>query len=112
MVNHTGRVGRVGQVGRAGLAVAAAAILVAAAPPSKLIGGNGTLYIGGWPNKIFMIDEASEKVTGAIDVSTGAPTRMILSKDRRRFYLVNALGEEVEIIDIASRRSMDHFTLS
>jgi len=92
--------------------VAAAAILVAAAPPSKLTGGNGTLYIGGWPNKIFMIDEASEKVTGAIDVSTGAPTRMILSKDRRRFYLVNSLGEAVEIIDIASRKSMDHFTLS
>ena len=43
-------------------------LLVGAAPRDKLTGGNGTLYIGGWPNKIFIIDEATEKVTGAIDV--------------------------------------------
>ena len=32
--------------------------------PPALTGGNGTLYIGGWPNKIFIIDEATEKVDG------------------------------------------------
>src|SRR6266545_498652 len=74
-------------------AVVAAVGFIAAAPP-KLTGGNGTLYIGGWPKKIFAIDEATEKVTGTIDVTTGAPTRMVLSKDRKRFYLVNAVGEE------------------
>ena len=95
-----------------GLALATAALVLAAAPPTKLTGGNGTLYIGGWPNKIFVIDEATEKITGAIDVTTGDPTRMILSKDRKRFYLVNALAEQVEIIDIAARKSVDHFTLS
>jgi DNA-binding beta-propeller fold protein YncE len=100
-------------VGRVGLAIAAAALcLAAAAPPPKLTGGNGTLYIGGWPNKIFVIDEATEKVTGTIDVATGDPTRMVLSKDRKRFYLVNAVSEQVEIIDIASKKSTDHFTLS
>ncbi len=92
-------------------AVAAAAVFSGAAP-TKLIGGNGTLYIGGWPNKIFVIDEATEKVTGTIDVTTGDPTRMVLSKDRKRFYVVNAVGEEVEIIDIAAKKSADHFTLS
>src|SRR2546425_4219698 len=51
--------------------------------PAKLIGGTGTLYIGGWPNKIFMIDEATEKVTGAIEATTGTPARATLSKDRR-----------------------------
>jgi hypothetical protein len=90
----------------------AAAVLVAAAAPVPLRGGNGTLYVGGWPNKIFVIDEATEKVTGTIDVTTGDPTRMIMSKDRKRFYLLNSLGEEVEIIDIAQRKSIDHFTLS
>ena len=97
---------------RAGaLALAAATFCLGAAAP-KLIGGNGTLFIGGWPNKIFVIDEATEKVTGTIDVTTGDPTRMILSKDRSRFYLVNAPAESVELIDIASRKSIDHFTLS
>ena len=97
----------------AGAAVVATAIAfsLGAAPP-KLIGGNGTLYVGGWPNKIFIVDEATEKVTGSIDVTTGDPTRMIMSRDRKRFYLVNAPGESVEIIDVNARRSIDHFTLS
>jgi hypothetical protein len=121
MVNPHGQVGQVGRVRQVGLAkqlgkVAVAgvaiAVSVAAAPPAKLIGGNGTLYIGGWPNKIFVIDETTEKVTGAIDVTTGQPTRLTLSKDRKRFYTVNAISEEVEIIDIASKKSTDHFTLS
>lgn len=91
--------------------VCLAAAALGAAPP-KLTGGNGTLYIGGWPNKIFVIDEATEKVTGAIDVASGDPTRMIMSRDKKRFYLVNAQGEQVEIIDVAARKSLDHFTLS
>jgi hypothetical protein len=96
----------------AGAALAAAAALSFAAAPPKLIGGNGTLYIGGWPNKIFIVDEAAEKVTGSIDVTTGDPTRMVISRDRKRFYLVNAPADSVEIIDINARRSIDHFTLS
>jgi hypothetical protein len=96
----------------AATAMAAAAALSFAAAPPKLAAGNGTLYIGGWPNKIFIVDEASEKVTGAIDVATGDPTRMVMSRDRKRFYLINAPGEAVEIIDVNARRSLDHFTLS
>ena len=96
-----------------GLAAAAAALFIGAAPAApKLTGGNGTLYIGGWPNKVFVLDEATEKITGAIDTATGAPTRMTLSKDRKKFYLVNALADQVEILDVASRKSLDHFTLS
>ena len=93
-------------------AVAAAAAASFAAAPAKLVGGSGTLYIGGWPNKVFVIDEATEKITGAIDVATGDPTRMVMSHDRKRFYLVNAPAESVEIIDIAARKSIDRFTLS
>jgi hypothetical protein len=92
--------------------VASAKSAPAKSAPAKLTGGTGTLYIGGWPNKIFVIDEAAEKVTGTIDVTTGEPQRMILSKDHKRFYLVNSFSEQVEIIDIPRRQSIDHFTLS
>jgi hypothetical protein len=95
-----------------GLALAAAAASLGAAPPAKLAGGNGTLYIGAWPNKVFIIDEATEKITGSIDVATGDPTRMIMSRDRKRFYLINAPAQSVEIIDVNARKSLDHFTLS
>ena len=37
---------------------------------------------------------------------------MTLSNDRKRFYAVNAVAEEVEIFDIAARKSIDHFSLS
>ena len=97
---------------RVAVCISVAAVALAAAPPAKLTGGHGTLYIGGWPNKIFIVDEATEKVTGTIEVTTGAPKGLTLSKDRRRVYLVNSMSEQVEILDLAAKRSLDHFTLS
>src|SRR5262249_52339929 len=95
------------------LAFAAAAASFGAAPPAqKLSGGNGTMYVSGWPNKIYIVDEAQEKVTGAIETATGTPSRMTLTRDRSRVYFTNTLGESVEIVDLNARRSVDHFTLS
>src|SRR5262249_14457346 len=96
-----------------GLAAAAVAVSFGAAPaPPKLAGGNGTMYIGAWPNKILILDEATEKVTGAIEAVSGLPSRMTLTRDRSRIYFVNSLAESVEIIDVNARRSIDHFKLS
>lgn len=81
-----------------------------AAPP--LTGGNGTLYIGGYPNLIWIIDEATEKVAGTIPIKTGIPRRLTLSRDFKRFYNIDATNEYVEILDIASRTTIDSFKLS
>jgi DNA-binding beta-propeller fold protein YncE len=75
-------------------------------------GGNGTLYIGGYPNLIWIIDEASEKTVGTIQVKSGIPRRMGLSKDLKRFYIIDATNEFIEIIDIASRTTLDTFRLT
>ena len=75
-------------------------------------GGNGTLYIGGYPNLIWIIDEATEKIAGTIQVKSGIPRRMGLSRDRTRFYVIDATAEHVEIIDIASRTTIDTFRLT
>ena len=53
----------------------------------KISGGNGTLYLGGRPNKIFILDEATEKVTGEIECKTGTPTSLTLSEDRTWQYI-------------------------
>ena len=74
--------------------------------------GKGTLYIGVRPNKILIIDEATEKVTGAIELKTGIPTGLSLSKDKKHFYVFNTNYETIEVVDIASRKSIDSFTLS
>ncbi len=84
----------------------------AQAQTPRLTGGDGTLYIGGYPNVIWIIDEASEKVTGTIQTKTGIPRRLVLSRDRKRFYNIDATAEQVEILDIASRTTIDSFKLT
>ncbi|HVO98351.1 MAG TPA: WD40 repeat domain-containing protein [Bryobacteraceae bacterium] len=78
----------------------------------KLTGGNGTLYLGGRPNHIAIIDEATEKLVGEIRTKTGTPAQITLSQDKKRFYCVDMSFENIEIIDIASRKVIDTFTLS
>ena len=89
--------------------------LIAAATSSgadSLTAGNGKLYLGGRPDRIFVIDEATDKVVDEIHCKTGTPSDMQLSEDRKRFYLVNVAYEDLEIVDIASRKVIDTFRLS
>ena len=81
-----------------------------AAPP--LTGGNGTLYIGGYPNVIWIIDEATERVVGTIQTKSGIPRRLSLSRDQKRFYNIDATNEFVEVLDIASKTTVDSFRLT
>jgi hypothetical protein len=77
-----------------------------------LSGGNGTLYVGGRPNRILILDEATEKVTGEIACKTGTPIDLTLSDDRKRFYLLNIAFEDIEVVDIAQKKVIDNFRLS
>ena len=78
----------------------------------RVSAGNGTLIIGTFPRQFYVIDEATEKVVGTIPFSSGIPRRTTLSRDRKRFYTIEAGMEKVEIVDIAARRTLDTFTLS
>jgi hypothetical protein len=98
------------------VALVLAGALIAAQPqrpssPPRPSGGNGTLYIGGYPNLIWIIDEATEKIIGTIRTK-GIPRRLGLTRDRQRFYIVDATTEVVDVVDIASRATRDTFTLS
>jgi hypothetical protein len=98
--------------GRPKLLLLALLLTWCAAAADKMTGGNGTIYVGGRPNKIFILDEATEKVTGEIECKTGTPTGLDLSEDRKRFYVHNIAYEDIEIVDIAARKSIDNFRLS
>lgn len=95
---------------RAAMLSLLAASLVFGADTSN--GGKGKIYLGGRPGRIFVIDEATEKVVDEIHCKTGTPSDLQLSEDRKRFYLVNVEFEDVEIVDIASRKVIDTFRLS
>jgi len=99
-----------------GAAALAGASLVAQTklpvPDSRLTGGNGTLYIGGYPNLLWMIDEATEKVVGTIHTKSGIPRRLNLTRDKKLFYIIDATQEAVEVVDIASKTTLDTFKLT
>src|SRR6202007_587698 len=66
----------------------------------RVAAGNGTLIIGSYPKQFWIIDEATEKVVGTIPFQSGIPRRTALSRDRKRFYTIEAQMEKVEILDI------------
>src|SRR6476659_5281869 len=95
------------------LACAALASLpLSSAEKPRLSAGNGTLNIGSYPKQFWIIDEATEKVVGTIPFQSGIPRRTSLSRDRKRFYTIEAGMEKVEIVDIAGRKTLDTFSLS
>jgi len=78
----------------------------------RVSAGNGTLIIGAYPKQFWIIDEATEKIVGSIPFQSGIPRRTTMSRDRKRFYTIEAGMEKVEIVDIAARKTLDTFTLS
>lgn len=107
-------------MGRLTLLVAAAAIVVAGSGVDAqrfgrgvtLNGGNSLLYIGTYAGNVQIFDEATEKLIGEIKLKTGIPRSLILSFDKKKFYVLDSTLEKIEIVDIASRTSLDTFTLS
>jgi hypothetical protein len=79
---------------------------------ATVTGGNALMYIGTYGGNIQIFDEATEKLVDEIKLQTGIPRSLTLSLDRKRFYVLDSTLEKVEIVDIASRKSLDTFTLS
>lgn len=80
--------------------------------PKAVTPGSGTLYIGAFPDHFNIIDEATGKVSGRLPYKSGMPRRTVMTRDRKRFYTIEAQMEKVEVLDIASRTTLDAFSLS
>ena len=96
------------------IAIAGTVTSVASAQSApEVTAGTGTIYIGAYPNRIFVIDEATESVVDEIRMTLdGPPGDLTLSGDGTRFYMRDQTFEQIEVIDVATRRSVDTFTLS
>jgi hypothetical protein len=81
-------------------------------PPAKASGGTGTIYLASHAGRLAVIDEATEKLAADVPLKTGMPWAMHLSQDATRFYIQSADQEHFEVIDVASRQTLDTFTLS
>jgi hypothetical protein len=86
--------------------LAAAAVRVVAAQQTA------TWYIPTYTHDILVWDEASERVVGRIRVEHFIPNEMTLNEAKTRLYVQDATGQHVEIVDLATRRVVDSFTLN
>jgi hypothetical protein len=75
-------------------------------------GGNGTLYVGTYARNILVVDEASFRVKDSIPVSIGIPYHVALSSDRKRIHAINPAEDKIEILDLASKKSLGVIALS
>ena len=87
-------------------------LALSAAPTHAQSGGNGVIYMAAYDQSILVIDESTLEVVDRIETTTGIPISLTLSQNHERLYLRNAEFEEIEIIDVAARKSIDSFTLS
>jgi hypothetical protein len=111
---HTRRHQRLVWAFAVSLAVAFSGGLAAqrAARTPAVAGGNHLMYIGTYAGNVQIFDEATEKQVGEITLETGIPRSLILSFDRKKFYVLDSTLEKIEVVDIATRKSLSSFTLS
>ena len=78
-------------------------------------GGRGTLYMAARPGRVLIVDEATFRVTGEIPLPRARPGisyPLQLSEDKKRCYSMAMNLEEIEIVDIASRKVTSTVKLS
>lgn len=72
----------------------------------------GTMFLGGYPNQLMVIDEAKGAVTQEIDLKTGLPMSMRLSDDGKLLYATTITTSGIEVIDVATRKIVNSFSLN
>jgi len=71
----------------------------------------GTLYLGAWPKQLLVVDESQQKVVDHIQLSTGTPHGVQLSRDRKTIYVWTVDHNGIEVIDAATRKVTNAFVL-
>lgn len=72
----------------------------------------GTMFLGGYPSQLMVIDEAKGAVTQEIDLKTGLPMSMRLSDDGKLLYATTITTSGIEVVDVATRKIVNSFSLN
>jgi DNA-binding beta-propeller fold protein YncE len=71
-----------------------------------------TLFMGAYPDSVIVFDEGKGQVVEKIPLVTGLPTAMRLSLDRKKIYVTTNDHSGLEVIDVATRKVINHFVLN
>jgi len=72
----------------------------------------GTIFLPGYPDRILVVDEATRRIIDRIPSEIGIPTGVTRSYDRRKIYLTSNDNDGIAVIDIATRKVLQHFVLN
>jgi len=72
----------------------------------------GTLYLPAYPASILVFDEDKAEVVDKIPLTTGIPMGIRLSPDHKRLYITTIDHNGIEVIDVATRKVINHFVLN
>jgi DNA-binding beta-propeller fold protein YncE len=73
---------------------------------------SSTLFLGAYPDSIMVFDEAKGQIVDRIALATGLPTAMRLSQDRKKIYVTTNDNSGIEVLDVATRKVINHFVLN
>jgi len=76
------------------------------------VASGATLFLGGYPNSVLVFDEVKGTIVDRIPLTTGLPTSMRLSLDRKKIYVTTNDHSGIEVIDVATRKVENHFVLN
>ena len=80
--------------------------------PREVAAGDHLMYIGTYREGIYVLDEETESVVDVIELETGMARTLYLNPEATRFYVRDISYEQLEVVDLATRQTLDVFTLS
>jgi len=76
------------------------------------LAGAGTLYLPAYPASVLVFDEGKGQIVDKIPLETGTPMSIKLSPDRKLIYVTTIDHNGIEVIDVATRKVINHFVLN
>src|SRR5262245_34097441 len=76
------------------------------------VASGATLFMGAYPDSIIVFDAGKGQIVDRIRLSSGLPTSMRLSQDRKKIYVTTNDHSGIEVIDVATRKVVNHFVLN
>ncbi len=73
---------------------------------------SGTLYLPAYPASVLVFDEEKEEIVDRIPLVTGTPLGVQLAPDHKRIYVTTIDHNGIEVIDVATRKVINHFVLN
>lgn len=71
-----------------------------------------TLFLGAYPDAVLVFDESKGQIVDRIPLTTGLPTSLRLSEDKKKIYVTTNDRGGIEVIDVATRKVVNHFELN